>query len=83
MNENKFVKTHNKMKLGKYLKRCTWSKVNQEFRENGYEGRYDRAFKRAFYELKKNKAFLILRLLTYTKMRCGLTTAILKMKKIS
>ncbi|MDR2382775.1 MAG: hypothetical protein LBD76_02700 [Prevotellaceae bacterium] len=56
MNENKFVETHNKMKLEKHLKRCTWGKVNQEFIKEGYEGRYTRAFKKAFYELKKKQS---------------------------
>jgi hypothetical protein len=48
-----FYRYLDKMQLKKYVKQCTWNEVCQKFIDIGYEGRYIRAFKRAFYELKR------------------------------
>jgi hypothetical protein len=54
-----------KMKLEKHIKRSTWNKVKQELMEKGYEDRYARAFKSAFYELKKKQSVPNSKLSTY------------------
>jgi hypothetical protein len=53
------------MNLEKHIKRSAWNKVKQELMKKGYEGRYARAFKSAFYELKKKQSVPNSKLSTY------------------